>query len=222
MTEVSGDLKAIRLKKAIAESAQLLWSRLYADRDIFGAELGCLADAASNWPGISAAERFRALRILVRRFGSEGTYMLSLIAAPKSNQELRLELRKRTNREKLDGGKKERDRERDYWDYVIGTEVYGRMKDGMDKAAAIEAVKNDYRNGTSYESNSGLPVLNRPVRTLPAPEAIDKMLNRFRKAAKSRGYVDPFAGSIGFGIGEPREPDLKIADIPSRGRPSNK
>jgi hypothetical protein len=133
-----------------------------------------------------------------------------------------LELRKRTDPEKLDGGKKERDRERDYWDYVIGTEVYGRMKDGMDKASAIEAVKNDYRNGTPYESNSGLPVLNRPVRTLPAPEAIDKMLNRFRKAAKSRGYVYPFAGSIGFEIGEPREPNLKIADIPSRGRPSNK
>lgn len=224
----SDDLKAIRRDMERHRLSEELWRRLYPDGDRFRREFERVAEAAQDWAGATFAQRFRALRCLVRRFGREDTYLLTLMAAPKSHQDWMLQIRGRKDSEKLDGGKRRKDWEREHWDYVIAREVYERMKAGQSKSEAIAAVKEDYRLGNPIVTKQvgDFPpfILKREVRHLPADDGknngIDKMLGRFRRAARERGYVNPFAASsiIGF----PREPDLKLGDIPGRGRPRKK
>lgn len=224
----SDDLRAIRRDMEMHRLSDELWQRLYPDGDRFRREFEEVAKAAQDWEGAIYAQRFRALRSLVRRFGREDTYLLTLMAAPKSQQDWVLNVRKREKAEKLDGGKRRKDWEREHWDYIIGREVVERISAGQAKKDAIAAVKEDYRLGNpiAIKPVGDFPplILKREVRPLPADEGkghgMDKILNRFRRAARERGYVDPFAASSITGF--PREPDLKLSDIPGRGRPRKK
>lgn len=224
----SDDLRAIRRDMEMHRLSGELWQHLYPDGDQFRREFEQVAKTAQDWEGATYAQRFRALRSLVRRFGREDTYLLTLMAAPKSQQDWVLSVRKRKKVEKSDGGKRDRENEKVHWDLVIGREVYSRMKAGQSKSEAIAAVKEDYRLGNpiALEPIGSFPclVLKREVRHLPADDGknngMDKILNGFRRAARARGYVDPFAPS-GI-IPLPKEPDLKLSDIPGRGRPRKK
>lgn len=221
--EESADLKAIRRDAEMNKLSGELWQRLYPDGDRFRREFDSVAEAAQNWDSATYAQRLRALRILVRRFGREDTYLLTLMAAPKSHQDWMLQLRARKDSETIDGGKRRKDWEREHWDNRIGREVYERIKQGLSKPEAIAAVKEDYRLGNPIvrESCGDFPALSwkREVRHLPSDDGMEKILNRFRREARRRGYVDPFAVSSIVG---PREPDLKLSDIPGRGRPRKK
>lgn len=216
----SDDLKAIRRDLEMHKQSEELWQYLYPDGDTFHHEFEAVALAAQDWEAATPTQRFRALRVLVRRFGKLDTFRLALLAAPKSMQEWSLKIRKRKRSEKSDGGKRDEGMKRDHWDYVISKEVYSRMKAGESKDDAIAAVKEDYRTGAPYASSGLFPPLNRPVRHLPERDGIEKWLNRFRRKVEERGYVDPYAASGLTGIA--REPDLKVADIPKRGRPRKK
>ena len=216
----SDDLKSIRRDMEMHRLSGELWKRIYPDGDRFRREFEQVAEASQDWQAATFGQRYRALRILVHRFGRADTYLLTLMAAAKSQQDWVLDIRERKDAKKSDGGKRDHEAEQRHSDYIIGSEVYKRMKAGQSKAEAIAAVKEDYRTGAPYPSNGGFPSLNRTVRNLPGPDAIEKMLNRFRHEARRRGYVDPYAASglIPFA----REPDLKLNDIPNRGRPRNK
>lgn len=216
----SDDLRAIRRDMEGHRLSGELWQRLYPDGDQFRRDFEQVAKAARDWEGATYSQRFRALRSLVRRLGREDTYLLTLMAASKSHQDWVLQIRSRKNSEKIDGGIRSKARAREHWDYVIGREVYQRIKAGQSKSDAIAAVKEDYRTGASYLPIGDFPRLNRAKRSLPGPDAIEKMLNRFRLEANRRGYVDPNAAS-GV-IPYAREPDLKLADLPKRGRPRKK
>lgn len=216
----SDDLRAIRRDMEMHRLSGELWQRLYPDGDRFRREFEQVATAAQDWSAATFGQRFRALRILVHRFGLEDTYLLTLMAAPKSQQEWMLNVRERKDAEKSDSGKRDKEFEQQHLDYIVGNEVYQRMKAGQSKVDAIAAVKEDYRTGAPYPSSGGFPALNRTKRNLPGPDAIEKMLNRFRHEARRRGYINPYAASglVPFA----REPELKLNDIPSRGRPRKK
>jgi hypothetical protein len=226
--EESEDLRAIRRDIERNRLSGELWDRIYPDGDQFRRDFDKVAKAAQDWDVASYADRFRALRILMRRFGREDTYLLTLMAAPKSHQDWKLQLRKRKDTEKTDRGRRHKNWEREHWDHIIGREVYERIKAGQSKSDAIAAVKEDYRLGNpiALKPVGDFPplILKREVRHLPADDGknngMDKILNRFRRAVRARGYVDPSAAS-GI-IAYAREPDLKLSDIPSRGRPRKK
>lgn len=217
----SDDLKAIRrdIERRIQLDEFLAGSG--SDHGLFSEDFAKVAAAAQDWNAASFGARLRALRILVKRFGRRDTFHLTSLAAPTAMQPWRLIVRQRKPAEKADGGKGDKNAEQDHWDYVIAKEVYGRMKAGQSKAAAIEAVKEAYRAGAPYPAaEGGFPPFNRPFRHLPEGEAIDKWLNRFRHEALKRGYFDPFAAY--YSNPNPREPELKLADIPKRGRRRSK
>ena len=177
-----------------------------------------MAVVAQDWQGAAYACRFRALRILVRRFGRDNTFLLTLFAAPVSFHDWVLSIRARKPNESPDGGKRDREEKRSHWDYVICSEIYKRMKGGQSKMEAIAAVKEDYRTGAPFPSDGLLPPLNRPRRGLPGPYAIEKWMKRFRRDAKLRNYINPYA-AFRAGVIVTREPELTRSDIPSRGRP---
>ena len=216
----SDDLKAIRRDMDMHRLAGEHWQHIFPDGDRFRREFEQVAKASQDWQAATFGQRYRALRILVHRFGKDDTYLLTLMAAVKSRQDWVLNVRKRKAVEKSDGGKRDQKFKKQHLDFIVGEEVYQRIKAGQSKPDAIAAVKEDYRTGAPYPSSGGFPPLNREKRDLPGPDAIEKMLNRFRKEARRRGYVDPFAASgiIPF----PREPNLKLSDIPGRGRPRKK
>lgn len=218
--EESDDLKAIRRDMEMHRRSQEMWQHLYPDGDRFRREFEQVAVAGQDWDGATYEQRFRALRILVKRFGREDAYLLTLMAAPKSKQSWMLSVRRRKDSEKSDGGKRDREREREDLAQSIGEEVYQRMKAGQSKDDAIKAVKEDYRTGAPYPQIGDFPAFNRPRLNLPDADGIDKLLRIFRSNAQRRGYVDPFAPYQGSPVA--REPDLKISDIPTRGRPRKK
>jgi len=208
--------------------SQEIWQHLYPDGDSFRHEFDQVADAAQDWGSATYSQRIRALRVLTRQFGIENVHLLIWMASPKSHQDWLLQVRRRKDSELVDGGKRRREAEREHWDYVIAREIYSRMKAGQPKSDAIEAIKEDYRLGKPIVLNLGenLPpmMLKREVRHLPSDDGVnngmDKILNRFRRAARKRGYVNPYAAS-GI-VTSPREPDLKLSDLPGRGRPRKK
>ncbi len=216
----SDDLKAIRRDMEMHRRSQEMWQHLYPDGDSFRREFEQVAAAAQDWGGATYEQRFRALRILVKRFGREDAYLLTLMAAPQSKQSWMLSVRQRKDSEKSDGGKRDHEREREDLAQRIGKEVYQRMAAGQPKVDAIKAVKEDYRTGAPYPQIGHFPAFNRPKLNLPDVDGIEKLLGIFRRNARKRGYVDPFAPYLGFPVA--REPDLKISDIPKRGRPRKK
>lgn len=217
----SGDLKAIRRDIDRQVLFDETWKRTGSYDDHLYREFAIVAHAAQNWRAAAFGDRLRALRILVKRFGRTDAILLTALSAPKSMQPWHLSVRQRKPAEKTDGGKNDNKVEQDHLDYVIGKEVYQRMKAGQSKEEAVEAVKEAYRTGAPYPSvEGGFPAFNRPIRQLPEGPAIDKWLNRFRRESLKRGYVDPSAANRFDG--KPREPDLKLADIPKRGRRRSK
>lgn len=217
----SDDLKAIRRDMELGRHYQAIWDLTESNGDHFYREFAKVAEAAQDWDEADYGDRLRALRILVKRLGRSNAFLLTVLAGPKSMHPWRLDVRRREPAEKTDGGKSDKKAEQDHWDYVIGKEVYERMKAGQSKEGAVEAVKEAYRTGAPYPAAEGgfLP-FKRPIRHLPEGPAIDKWLNRFRHEALKRGYVDPFA-AYRFDQ-NPSEPDLKLADIPRRGRRRSK
>ena len=218
--EESDDLKAIRRDMEMHRRSQEMWQHLYPHGDRFRREFEQVAVAAQDWGGATYGQRFRALRILVSRFGREEAHLLALMAAPKSKQSWMLSVRHRKYSEKSDGGKRDHEREREDLAQRIGDEVYQRMAAGQPKDNAIEAVKEDYRTGAPYPQIGDFPAFNRPKLNLPNAGGIEKLLGIFRRNARKRGYVDPYASHLGFPVA--REPDLKVSDIPQRGRPRKK
>ena len=214
--EESEDLKAIRRDREMHRLVQESWQDLFPGGDSFRRDFEAVANAAQDWDAATSLERFRALRILVKRFGRLDTFTLALIAAPKSMQDWTLGIRKRKRSEKSDGGKREREFEREFLAQRIGKEVYERMAAGQSKPDAIEAVKEDYRTGAPYPQIGNFPTFSRPKLDLPDLDGIEKLLAIFRRNARKRGYIDPYAP---HSLVDPREPDLRLSDIPKRGRP---
>ncbi|GAA5045595.1 hypothetical protein GCM10023208_00230 [Erythrobacter westpacificensis] len=217
--EESEDLKAIRRDREIHRLVQESWQDLYPAGDSFRRDFEAVAIAAQDWDAATSLERFRALRILVKRFGRLDTLTLTLLAATKSMQDWTLSVRRRKRSEKSDGGKRDREFEREFLAQKIGREVYQRMAAGQSKSEAIEAVKYDYRTGAPYPQIGSFPVFYRPKLNLPDMDGIEKLLAIFRRNARMRGYVDP---SAPYSLGVLREPDLRLSDIPTRGRPPKK
>lgn len=219
-TEESADLKAIRRDTEMNRLSQEIWRQVYPDGDSLGRDFEQLADAAQDWTAATPRQRFRALRVLVKRFGKQDAYRLVHIASPTSMQDWRLLIRKRKGSEKPDGGKRDNDFERDWLAQRVGKEVYQRIAAGELKADAIRAVKEDYRTGAPYPQIEGFPVLHRPKLDLPDVDGIEKLLAIFRRNARRRGYIDSHAPYLGSFVA--REPKLKLSDIPVRGRPRKK
>lgn len=219
-TEGSPDLKAIRRDTERSRLAEQIWRQVYPDGDTLARDFEQLAIAAQNWKAATYGQRFRALRILVKRFGRQDAYRLVHIAAPSSMQDWRLIIRKRKSAEMTDGGKRDNDFERDWKAQRVGYEIYERIAAGQSKAEAIEAVKEDYRTGAPYPQIGDFPVFHRPKLALPDKDGIDKLLATFRRNARKRGYIDPHAPYCGSPLA--REPKLKLSDIPGRGRPPKK
>lgn len=227
-SDESEDLQAIRRDMEMHRLSQDVWQHLYPDGDNFRHEFDQVAEAAQDWGCATYSQRFRALRILARQFGIENVHLLIWMASPKSHQDWLLQVRRGRDTELIDGGKRRKEWEREHWDYVIAREVYSRIKEGQSKSDAIAAVKEDYRLGNPVVLNLGAGLApmtrNREVRHLPSHEGanngMDKILNRFRRSARKRGYINPYAASglLPF----PREPDLKLSDLPKRGRPRKK
>ncbi|WP_170001992.1 hypothetical protein [Pseudopontixanthobacter vadosimaris] len=214
--EESEDLKAIRRDREMHRLVQESRQDHYPDGDSFRRDFEAVANAALDWDAATPSERLRALRVLVKRFGRLDAFTLTLLAAPKSMQDWTLSIRRRKHSEKLDGGKRDREFEREFLAQRIGKEVYERMAAGQSKSDAIEAVKKDYRTGASYSQIGNFPAFNRPKLDLPDLDGIEKLLAIFRRNARKRGYVDPYAP---HSLVDPREPDLRLSDIPKRGRP---
>lgn len=219
-SEESDDLKAIRRDMEMARLSQDAWKRLFPDDDRFRRDFELVATTAQDWEAAKFGQRLRALRILVKRFGLENTYLLTLMAAPKSMQSWILSIRKRKDSEKSDGGKRDREFEREDLAQRIGEEVYQRMAAGQSKDNAIKGVKEDYRTGAPYPPIGDFLAFNRPKIILPDTDGIEKLLGIFRRNARRRGYVDPNAPYYDSHVA--REPDLKVSDIPKRGRPRSK
>mgnify|MGYP001765137087 CR=1 FL=1 len=217
--EESDDLKAIRRDRKLHRLVQETWQDLNLDGDGFLRDFEAVANAAQDWDAATPSERFRALRVLVRRFGRLDAFTLTLLAAPKSMQDWTLSIRRRKHYAKLDGGKHDCEFEREFLAQRIGKEVYLRMAAGQSKSDAIRAVKEDYRTGAPYAQVGDFPVFNRPKLDLPDVDGIEKLLAIFRRNAQKRGYIDPYAP---YGFVDPREPDLRLSDIPTRGRPPKK
>lgn len=218
--EESPDLQAIRRDMEMHRRSQEILQHLQSDGDSFRHEFEQVAAAAQDWDVATFGEKFRALRILVKRFGRRNAFLLTLMAAPKSKQSWMLSIRQRKDAEKSDGGKRDREREREDLAQRIGQEVYQRMAAGQSKGDAIKAVKEDYRTGAPYPLNRDLPVFYRPKVDLPDVDGIEKLLAIFRRKVSERGYVDPSAPYRDFPVA--REPVLKVSDIPKRGRPPKK
>lgn len=218
--EESEDLKAIRRDMEMHRLLQEMLQHLYPDGARFRRDFEQVAVAAQDWAGATYEQRFRALRVLVKRFGPEDAYLLTLMAAPQSKQTWMLSVRQRKDSEKSDGGKRDREREREDLAQRIGEEIYQRMVAGQSKNDAIKAVKQDYRTGAPYPQIGDFPAFNRPKLDLPDVDGIEKLLGIFRRNARMRGYVDPYAPYHGFPVA--REPDLKVRDIPQRGRPQKR
>jgi len=216
----SEDLRAIRRDVEMHRRSEEMWQHLYPDADRFRREFEQVARAAQDWGAATFGQRFGALRILVNRFGREDARLLTLMAAPKSKQSWMLSVRQRKDSEKSDGGKRDRGREREDLAQRIGEEIYQRIAAGQSKDDAIKAVKEDYRAGAPHPQIGDLPAINRPKLNLPDADGIEKLLGIFRRNARKRGYVDPYASHRGFPV--VREPDLKVSDIPKRGRPRKK
>lgn len=85
--EESNDLKAIRRDREMHRLVQESWQDLFPDGDRFRRDFEAVANAARDWDVATSLERFRALRILVRRFGRLDAFALTLLAAPKSIQD---------------------------------------------------------------------------------------------------------------------------------------
>ncbi|PEQ10657.1 hypothetical protein B2G71_20935 [Novosphingobium sp. PC22D] len=218
--EESDDLKAIRRDMEIDRLLREMSQRLDPDGGRFRRELEQVAEAAQNWGAATFKQRFRALRVVVSRLGREEARLLALMAAPKSKQSWILSVRHRKDSEKSDGGKRDREREREDLAQRVGEEVYQRMAAGQPKDDAIAAVKEDYRTGVPYPQIGDFPAINRPRLNLPDVEGVKKLLSIFRRNARKRGYVNPNAPYRGSSV--VREPDLKVSDIPKRGRPRKK
>lgn len=219
-TEDSPDLKAIRRDMEMSRLGEQIWRQVYPDGDTLQRDFKLLANAAQDWKAATYGQRFRALRILVKRFGRQDAYRLVQIAAPSSMQDWRLIIRKRKSSEMTDGGKRDNDFERDWKAQRIGSEIYQRIAAGESKADAIKTVKEAYRTGAPYPQIEGFPVLRRPKLDLPDVDGIEKLLAIFRRNARKRGYIDPHAPYLGSSVA--REPTLKLSDIPGRGRPRKK
>ncbi len=219
-TEDSPDLKAIRRDMEMSRLGEQIWRQVYPDGDTLQRDFEQLANAAQDWKAATYGQRFRALRILVKRFGRLDAYRLVQIAAPSSMQDWRLIIRQRKSSEMTDGGKRDNDFERDRKAQRIGSEIYQRIAAGESKADAIKAVKEAYRTGAPYPQIEGFPILRRPKLDLPDADGIEKLLAIFRRNARKRGYIDPHAPYLGSPVA--REPTLKLSDIPRRGRPRKK
>lgn len=216
----SNDLKAIRRDMEMHRSAQEMWQHLHLDGDVFRREFEQVAHAAQDWGAATYGQRFRALRILVKHFGRKEAYLLTLMAALKSKQSWVLSIRQRKDSEKSDGGKRDRRLNREDLSHRVAEEVYQRMSAGQSKEDAIKAVKEDYRTGAPYPRIGDLPTHHRPRIDLPDVDGVEKLLGIFRRNARKRGYIYPLAPYLGFPAA--REPDLKISDVPKRGRPRKK
>lgn len=218
--EESDDLKAIRRDSELYRLSQDVSQHVFPEEDDFRREFEEVAKAAQDWEVASYDERFRALRILARRFGVFETFQLAQFAATRSMQDWFVTIRPRADHEMSDSGKRRKRLEREFLDNLVGREVYSRMKAGQSKAEAIASMREDYRTGAPIPSAGGFPPPNRPVITFAGDDAIEKRLARYRKAARRRGYVDPYAAL--HAASSLREPELKLSDIPGRGRRSNK
>lgn len=217
-TDESDDLKAIRRDR----DQHLLWGEFwhssFPDEANFHQEFENVASAAQDWEAATYFERIRALRTLLRRFGRNNTSLLAIMASPRAGHPWRISVRPRKDSEKPDRGKRHRKRKREELAQRIGMEVYDRMAAGQSKIEAIKSVKEDYRIGAPYPSIGNSPPVYRPRITLPDTDGVEKLLTIFRQEAKKRGYVDVYASLKPIA----QEPRLKLADIPTRGRPRKK
>ncbi|MEP0391876.1 MAG: hypothetical protein ABJ205_08780 [Erythrobacter sp.] len=211
----SDDLKAIRRDRELVRDAEARYLAMAPRGAKITSDIRTVAEAAADWPRASLRHRLRALRVLVRRLGLLETRYLAILAEEKSIVPWLLTLRDRPDAQMLDGGRERKKREQDFLDSLVGQAVYSLIKKGASKQEAIEAVKEDYRIRSGAFSN-----LRTDKRFLPDRDGIEKWLGRFRKGAIERGYIDPFTASPLFSSHE--EPDLKIKDLPKRGRPRKK
>lgn len=215
---VNEDLRAIRRAIETDLIAREVWESVLQHGGGFIRQFNIVALAAQDWEGATRGQQLAAIRVLLRTLGREGAHLLMLLASARSKHDWKISVRKRKESEKPDQGASEREAAQDHWDYLIASEVYMRMRAGQPKHEAIASVKEDYRTGAPYPPAGNFPPLSRPKRTnLPGADGIEKWLNRFRRKAGARGYVDPNAAFTTF-AGH-HEPDLKLSDIPRRGRP---
>lgn len=143
-----------------------------------------------------------AARILVRRFGALGSRHLIASMLEDADTPYRLILRKRANAERPDKGKTRQAIDQDWEDYRFLEAVEKQRQEGTSRDEAIEAVQRKFDLPLTIEGGK-------------------KVLARARKRARERGYADPYAPFKAAIIGGPYEPDIKVEDLPRRGRPKN-
>lgn len=212
----SDDLKAIKQDRELKELLEEFWARNAPPVSKFASDVEVVAIASRDWAKAPLRLRRRALRILRRYFGPLEVRHLANLSAEKGETLSRLILRPREDSELPDDGKRRKENKQDYLDYLVGTAVYSRMLErGLSKEDAIREVQIEYRSGVGP-----LQQIKEVGKNLPDGDGIEKWLYRFRKKARERGYVDPFAAHDQ--LADILEPDLKIRDIPKRGRPPKK
>lgn len=198
MNQKSKDLLAIEAAYEKYDHFQSIWNRFQNSKynDAINDFL-----AVADFLESGSEPSFKVLRILLQRFSKEDLQLLSLLCSDSSFQEKRIIVRNRKANEKPDKGKRDRERKRQDRVNQLGIAVYSKMKDGIVKDQALRSSLSELKLNISYST-------------------AEKDLDLFRKQVDRRGYADELAPMMkvvmGFAF---EEPELKVADIPKRGRP---
>ena len=171
----------------------------------FQADLEFLSYLASReWSDTPRRLRTRALRILLRRFGKLAIRQLLAAAKSVSPSPVRLTLRVRRDSELPDGGRSRREFERDYEDARLLLAYEGHKAAGSAHEEAMAAAARDV--GTFSRGAEG----------------VKKALNRARKRARKRGFVEPLAPVLAAWTDQVEQPRLRVAELATRGRPKKR
>lgn len=154
----SEDLIAIQRRAAAQLRSDRMWQRSIAHDPALAAavklqeEIAFLAEMLNGrWPVSRRREQFRALRILVRRFGELGARHMINLVADVSMLDLRLILRSRTDEERHDGGRERQRLEQEIEDARLLLAVHRNRADGMCNQEAIEAAASEVLGRVTLE-----------------------------------------------------------------------
>lgn len=145
----------------------------------------------------------KAARIIARRFGALGARYLIASMLPVGHSEYRLIIRRRKDAERSDKGNFRQETERQWREYRLLEEVLRQRRKDLSQELSIEAAQKEL----------GYPI---------TVEGGKKALARAQKAARKRGFADPFAVFKAAMGGCVLEPQVKIEDLPKPGRPKKK
>jgi hypothetical protein len=202
----------VALKQVVASQLEIdrRWKRDIARNPELAAaiklseEIDFLAEMLNGgWESARPRARFRALRIVLRRFGRLGSRHMINLVADVSPLNLRLILRERKAKERDDAGRRRRKIEQELEDARLEAAVRRNHAKGMDHETAVFEAAQEVLGRIS----GGV-------------EGVKKAMIRARRRARQRGYVDPVAPFIASIMGGyVGEPEIKVADLPRPGRP---